>query len=68
MVNPLLIDCLVPGRFVLLSSSLRKGCANIGKGCANIGKGLGNAIPMPRRSFPATSCNGFQIINGSAAE
>jgi hypothetical protein len=55
MVNPLLIDCLVPGRFVLLSSSLRKGCANIGKGCpnigkgrANIGKGLAKAIPMLR--------------------
>jgi hypothetical protein len=48
MVNPLLIDLSRSGTFVLLSSSLRKGCANIGKGCANIGKGLANAIPMLR--------------------
>jgi hypothetical protein len=33
------IICLVPGRFVFPSSSLRKGCAKLGKGCANVGKG-----------------------------
>jgi hypothetical protein len=31
--------CLVPGRFVFPSSSLRKGRAKLGKGCAKDGKG-----------------------------
>jgi hypothetical protein len=31
--------CLVTGRFVFPSSSLRKGCAKLGKGCATVDKG-----------------------------
>jgi hypothetical protein len=31
--------CLVTGRFVFPSSSLRKGCAKLGKGRAKLGKG-----------------------------
>jgi hypothetical protein len=35
----------------LLSSSLRKGCANIGNGCANIGKGCANIGKGARQGY-----------------